>query len=159
MQKRRFRLDPVLKVRKIREDVLVKELADLRKREEDEKFLLSMLTREREAAAGELRQGIRPGEEEVDVAKALLYHAYMEKLSMDIHTEAGILENLGTEIRVKRGQVVKASQERRIMERLKEKKLAEWRETELRSEQNLMDEIGTVAHGRKVYSRSLAQER
>ncbi|NPV53693.1 MAG: flagellar export protein FliJ [Firmicutes bacterium] len=157
LQKRRFRLDPVLEVRKIREDILVKELADLRKREEDERLLLSMLTRERDKAAVELRQGVQAGEDAVDIAKTLLYYTYLEKLSTDIHTEADILETIDTEVQVKRGQVVKASQDRRIMERLKEKKLAEWREAELRSEENLMDEIGTVAHNRRSHSRSLAQ--
>lgn len=141
----RFRLEPVLRVRRRKEDILKGELASLKRACEMEKAVIEGLMEARDGSFDELASLTR-GEQssELDLVQVALYEAYLLGLGRSIEQETQRLDELNSKAELKLEEVVKASKDKKIVERLKEKGYQAYMREAARVEQNELDEVGTT---------------
>ena len=137
----RFRLEPVLRVKRIREDQRKKEFGEALSRFWEESRRLEELKRKRMECLGALGKVGDP----FRLRLAVEYARYLEG---EIKESERRLENLRREVEAKRKALVEAMKERKILERLKEKKLEEYRRKELLKEIKSLDEIASLRFAR-----------
>ena len=146
-----FKLEPVLKLRKRTEERLQIELAELKLSYEREKEKLKELIHTKNRCERDIRE--KYGKEETTLSEVLLYIHYLEKLKMDIEQQEQLLRKIEGQVEDKRNELLKASQERKIIEKLRENSEREYREAENRKERVFLDEIATNKFIRKTLSR------
>ncbi len=140
-----FRLRKVLDYRVRIEDQRKAELAELEARR------AILLGERRRLEAEQARALERMVSSEFDLVDLQLTRLYVERLDRDIDRKAQEIAAVDERIVAKRRELIQASQERRAMERLREKQEAEYWLEVLRSEQKLLDEMGTTGfHRRRV---------
>lgn len=168
----RFPLDPVLRLRRQVEEQRKLELAAaIRDALRQQRRLLGWLAEDettkaalrqlksgspRSAVARPLSPGTRTGEGEpgtgdrgrLDLFELRLYEGYVNTLARWIQDGVVELQRLRGVEGDRRRVLVRATQERRVMERLRERRHATWRYEFEREEQKFLDEIGQQAYGR-----------
>lgn len=138
MKKFRFGLDSVLDYRQQVLDGLQGEYA---------KALEQVrLQEEREAAVklryGQLNQEFRErAAEGISIADAMGYENGLRVLEREIARETKLLQELRQAAEAKRRQVMQAHVDTKILERLKDKKLQEYRQDVQKSEEQFIDEL------------------
>lgn len=146
----RFKLEPVLRVRRRKEDLLKEDLARLKRLCDREKRVLRELLSDRQRSeedmAGTAFAG--PGGD-LDLDGVLQYDAYLLWLSDRIERAVGSILELEERVRGKTQEVVEASREKKIVERLKEKGFEAYLREILRVEQNELDEVGSLQFARR----------
>lgn len=141
-----FRFETVLRLRKRKEDELQQELAGIRMRYETEKRSLEeRMGLQKEIAEKFRGRAVGP----VDPSEGIIYSLYLARLSRDIAQITRLLREISIEMEEARRRLVTASQERRIMERLKDKEIMEYKEGVFRREQGFLDEIGMIRYARR----------
>ncbi len=146
----RFRLQKVLDYKQQVEDTKKQELFHLMKIfHEEEKVLrgLHELLLKKLSEFEEKQQG------ELDILELLFYSGFISRLNGEIELQREKLRQLALQIEQKRGEVIAASKERRIMEKLRDKKYKEFMKEESRREQKFLDEIGNNAFVRNMEGR------
>lgn len=146
----KFRLQKVLDYKQQVEDTKKQELFRLMKIfHEEEKVLIKLheLLLKKLSEFEEKQQG------ELDILELLFYSGYISRLNGEIEQQREKLKQLALQIEQKRGEVIAASKERRIMEKLREKKYKEFMKEESRREQKFLDEIGNNAFVRNMEGR------
>lgn len=144
----KFKLEPVLKLRKRTEDRLQVELAELKASYDREKEKLNELTHIKSKCEKDIRE--KYGREETTLSEILLYIHYLEKLKVDIEEQELLLKKIEEQIEDKRNELLKASQERKIIEKLRDNSEKEYVEAENRKERVFLDEIATNQFIRKT---------
>lgn len=76
--------------------------------------------------------------------------AYAARLRRDIQVMKGVVEKLASEMENKRRSLLKASRSRTLLERQRERELAEYMAEMMHEEQAIQDETGTLRHLRAV---------
>ena len=141
MKKFRFRLEKVLKIRKMNLDILQKELAEIKSqlyREQQELENLIMLrTKTEHDFIGLQSAGFEPGE-------AQMYLRYINGLNGRIGQQRDIVRKYIHMVEQKRLELLKASREKQKIEKLKEKALEEYKQEINRNELIFFDEINTT---------------
>ena len=150
MAKFNFKLQPVIKVKEIQEKKIQRELAQLKKRILREQAQLDDLEGERERAVSasplntsrENENGSDGHARKKILAADIVVHAnYLRKISDEIHFENTKIENL-TEFETKKiDEVLDVKKDKETIERLKERRLEEFRRELDRKEQVLIDAI------------------
>lgn len=146
----KFRLQKVLDYKQQVEDTKKQELFRLMKIfYEEEKILHGFheLLLKKLSEFEEKQQGV------LDVLELLFYSGFIARLNDDIDRQREKLKQLAKQIEQKREEVISASKERRIMEKLREKKYGEFMKEESRREQKFLDEIGNNAYVRNMEGR------
>jgi len=144
-----FRLQAVLDYRKLLEEKLMLECADVKQRLDDEKETLLRLQRE----VGDLISQLRGREEErLSAADVSFYLSYIHYMRGEISSQEGIVSRVGEELEEKRAELVDAAGKRRILEIMKEKKIKEYRVSLSGREQKELDEAAILRSGRGVKS-------
>jgi flagellar FliJ protein len=144
MQKFKFRLQSVLDHRKAIEDKLLGELGELRVKEQEELKILDDMVREREAIWTRMAGG------EFSPTKLKDVDAYATALGDDIAVQELTLESVRNQIEAKIAEIVEASKERKLIEKLREKHLQEYEQEMLTLEQKVMDDAASVRFSRKA---------
>ena len=75
------------------------------------------------------------------------YNNYMERLKKSISIQEMVVEKARQAVEKARQELIVASKERKMFEKLKEKKLEEYWEEYYRKEQITLDEIASYRHG------------
>jgi len=151
MKRFKPKLQAVLEVRRWKEEQLSLELAQLRiRRSREEEELLSLM-RLRDACLHELEM-LRRGR--VDADANCRAEKHLERLAMDIWAQHQLIELLDREIAQKVQELVKASQEREILEKLQQKQYEEYRRTLEREEQTLLDDFASVRYVQQMRQRT-----
>lgn len=137
----KFRLESVLELRKRIEEQRKKELASLRellRKEQD--FLKELETKTVEALQGmkECQKGTIFNIEEV-----MRYYRYFTFCRDKIKEQISIIEGLIASVEKKREDLVAASKERKILEKLKENQLHEYKVMMDSWETKMIDELAT----------------
>lgn len=143
MPKFNFRLQKVLDVKKYKEEEKKQELAKLLleyKKEEEFLFYLRDNQTKYQNELKEKQQG------DMDIFELIFYYTYLYKLSYDIKNQQDILQKLEIKISDKREEVISASRERKVFEKLKDKKFSQWKQEQDLQEQKFLDEIGIIKH-------------
>ncbi|HUV49855.1 MAG TPA: flagellar export protein FliJ [Anaerolineae bacterium] len=142
-----FRLQPVLKHRKLVEEQLMLEFADRKRNLYSEKETLKKLRRERADLISRLK---KMGETKLSAADASIYLSYISHIKDEENHREEIVCQIGKELEEKRIKLVDASRKRRILEIIKEKKLGEYRLSLIVREQKELDESWLLKFGRSV---------
>lgn len=152
MRRFQFRLDRVMGVRRNRERICQQELAMahevLRVGEEDLARLEASETACAAAVRGQFSGVIRP----VSIAGHL---AYLRGLRRDAIHQQEVVDGLAAEVEEKRADLLRASQEKKVLENLRERRYLSYRKDLNRREQTFLDEVAqqrcgsirSVVHG------------
>ena len=144
-----FRLQPVLDYRKLLEEKLMLECADIRKRLDDERETLARLQSEMADLISQLKE---KGENRLSAADVSFYLSYINYMRGEGSRQEEIICRVGEELEEKRAELVDAAGKRRILEIIKEKKLEEYRVELNDREQKELDEAVILRSGRGVKS-------
>lgn len=145
MKRFSFRLEPVLKERRRREDKLTCELAEARRSLDD---ALSVL-RELEARNATLFDLIRKGQErDLDIDKIMRMTSYVKYLEIAKEEQKERIKELFDKMERKQEELLLAMKARKAVERLKEHKFEEFLREEQLTDQMLIDELATLRYSR-----------
>lgn len=156
MLAQRFHLQPLLSYKQNLEDLQQIELAQLKAacaREEEELRRLEELQQE---AARHLRT--YEAESQLNLELIKLAFKFLESLRERIARQSEVVAQLVDQVETKRQQLVKTMQERRVLEKLKERYLAEIEEQNRRQEMRLNDEVGTALHHKASRDQQATEE-
>lgn len=120
MKKFLFSLDFLLDYRKRIEDRLKIELAEITLRQKEEEKVLEQLERKRNLYQEELRK--KEGEEKVELALILACESYLDKIAYQIGCQKEKLQKILQERENIRKKLLDASRQRKLLERVKEKR-------------------------------------
>jgi flagellar FliJ protein len=140
----KFRLEPVVGLKKRKEDERKIALAcaknDLREKEER----LVNLTRKKDDCVRAV--GNLVGSGGVDIPEMLVYYAYLEKLVDEIAESAGQVERSREDVEIKRELLLESSKEKKALENLREKMRVRYLLQVRKAEQANMDETASRFH-------------
>jgi len=138
MPKFTFKLQPMLSLKKQLEDQLKNELGKAIQKLEYEKNRLINIENEREEQINLIYKESTQG---IVVEKLKEYSIYLSFLKDKLEAQKENVNYAQKNVDKYREQLVKAVQEREMLDKLKEKKLEEYKEEVNREEQKLNDEI------------------
>ncbi|MFH1860545.1 MAG: flagellar export protein FliJ [bacterium] len=141
-----FKFQHILNIKKHKENLLQEELSQLKRSFQHEESVLWGIedkTRECLLKIKELQTGM------ISIQKIMDYHNFLSGLNKDIAAQKNRLESLSTEINDAISKLVHASQERKVFEKLRERKWDEFQSEVNKEEQEFMDEIASIGYERK----------
>jgi flagellar FliJ protein len=133
-----FNLEPLLNHRRYLEEVLQKELADLKIRLDAEKDKLWALRQKKRKTVLQLQERQTDGRAASEIK---LYIDFVEHLSKEVEAKRQKVQEAERLFSLKRQDLVAAMKKRKILDRLKEKGLQAYEQEQLKKERNLMDEV------------------
>jgi flagellar FliJ protein len=145
-----FRLQTVLEVKERQEEEEKRKLADLMAwQKEDERILAAMKQKEAETKQ-RLKDKQQAGEWiEVEELKRISY--FLKKVAGDIVAQNNKLMEIARRIEEQREVLIKAAQERKTLEMLKEQHYHEYITEVEEEERKLLDELATLKYAREGY--------
>lgn len=133
-----FRLERLLDVRRVREEIARREFAAARAASEAQAAKLAAL-REEEEGARERRRALRQAT--LDVARLGLEDQALAALARTIRREEARRDDLARELEARRGALDRAHRAVRVLERFREKQVRAGRAAAARREQKVLDEV------------------
>jgi flagellar export protein FliJ len=112
----RFKLDPVLKVRQLQEKKHKSDLFEIKVIRENAEKVLEDLEAQKEKQMEDLEV-----EDKIRALDLQMQYAYLNSLAKQVETQRTTLEKILKEEEKKRGELVKVNQDKKMMEKLKEK--------------------------------------
>lgn len=146
MKKFAFALEPVLEVKRRREEALLEELAKKARAAASAQAALEALRSERHRAQGELRRLL---EGKVEVDQVLQGQGYLAGLNVRTETQKRVVRRRQDEVGACRQQVVAAAQERKTLEKLRTRQWEAYLAESRREEQAFLDELATQEYSRQ----------
>lgn len=137
-----FRLEAVLNVKRQKEENIKNELGKAIQRLEAEKQKLARLERSKEEIIAEFNDKTK----KTTVQKLIEFNAYLSLLKSKIIHQKERVNKAVLDVDKIREELVKAVQERKILEKLKEKKYDEYLIEQKKLEQKTNDEIVSYKH-------------
>ena len=142
----KFSLEPVLKYRKLLEEDLQKDFAILKRQLLDEKVRLSNFEQVRDRFRGELQQKQMKN---FNVSDILLYTDFLQEVSKEIEKQSKKILEAEKSVDQKREDLVGAMKNRKIIDRLREKRLKDHVQEMSKKEQDLMNEAAINIFNKK----------
>lgn len=143
----KFRFETLSRVRKIKEDMALQEFSRAQKKVQDLEALKADKLARRLSAVLELMSKMEKGIPARDIKTYTYYITLMEDEAEQIDT---LIANARKVLEEKREELLKAKQEHKAMERLREIDLTRYNAEQSRLEMNFIDEIAIMRHGRSV---------
>lgn len=143
MNRFRFRLETVLRLRGAEETARQRELgAALRRKKDEENRHQAILD-----AIGEHDRATEVSvQTAVTAAELDAHHRYMQRLEREREAQETMVEKAEEVVTARRGELVEASRKKKTLERLRERALeAHTRET-VREEQNTLDDLTSIKY-------------
>lgn len=140
MQKFEFRLESVRNLKVQMEDNAKNNLALASRELEKQKDHLSGLQTTRESSIRELNSVVDKG---ISINQIKLYNNYLSLLKRKITNQKENVNNAQIHVDIKRESLVKAVQERKILDKLRDKKYEEFLKEQSKAEQLLIDELNS----------------
>src|SRR5947209_1821324 len=148
MKKFRFTLEPVLEQRRrleeAKQQIVAQRLSELQKAEDD--------LRELHAQYAKNSETLRDGHQRFSTEDLRLYYAHIEYLDRAITTQHAIVGQRKASLDRARAELLEAAKERKAIEKLKERKHAEWVANAARVEQNELDDSNARRFARAQFS-------
>lgn len=135
----KFRFAALLKHRKRIFDRLSLELAGLRREMLERQGELRELERRHSACAADLAVRVTG---KVDPERIIMYHRYLNLLSARMERVGEEMTRLDGEVRDKAGQVVAASKNKKIVEKVRERDMLTFSKFLADTERKILDEVG-----------------
>jgi flagellar protein FliJ len=142
----KFKLNAVLEYRKKIEDIKKKELAELKELLRREEVLLRELDKKRNDILEQLKtrqKGV------INLEDIINYSNYLNDCREKILQQIVLIKQLIDNVEAKREDLVSASKDKKIIEKLKENQYKEFKETMDKIETKLLDELGTNGYNYK----------
>ena len=133
-----FNLEPLLKHRRYLEEVLQKELADLKMRLEAEKDKLRALRQKKRKTVLALQQKQSDGRTASEIK---LYSDFVDQFSKAMEAQRQKVTEAERNFNIKRQDLIAAMKKRKTLDRLKEKGLQTYEQEQLKKEHSFMDEV------------------
>ena len=141
-----FNLEPLLNHRRYQEEILQKELADLKIRLESENEKLWALRDKKRKTVLQLQKKQTDGRPASEIK---LYIDFVEQLSKEMVAQRQKVLSAERDFSRKRQELVAAMKKRKILDRLKEKGLQAYEQEQLKKERSMMDEVAAQRFGQK----------
>jgi flagellar FliJ protein len=135
----RFNLQSLLDHKRNVEEISQKRLFEVENSLNKEKAILTCLIEKRTVLSTEIN---RKAEKMVTIAEKDLYRAYLKDLHQDIQRQQDITRLVEENLQEKRNELIQVMQERKVLEKLKEKKKIQHFQGEAQQEQNFLNEVG-----------------
>ncbi len=139
-----FRLDSVLKLRRHREESLQRRLADLQRTLDQETARLKSIEDERRIQVERLATQQETGP--LDVHSLWLSSSYLMELELRLQHQARLVDALNKDVADAREAVIRASQDKKALETMREGLLQTYEKEATRKEQKVADEVATTRH-------------
>ena len=133
-----FNLEPLLNHRRYLEELLQKELADLKIRLDAEKGRLWILRQKKRKTVLQLQEKQTDGRPASEIK---LYIDFVEQLSKEMEAQTQNVLEAEHNFSLKRQDLVVAMKKSKILNRLKEKGLQAYEQVQLKKERIFMDEV------------------
>ena len=144
MKQFEFRLQKVMETTITREELKKRELAKaLVVLAQNESLLESMLERLEEQIEEYNTRKLKPS---MTASDLLNFSHYTEKLLTDIQHQKRTIEDLAEKVRQHREKLIEITKDKKILERLKEKRYEEYRKKLRSMEQKFIDELSVRAY-------------
>lgn len=144
MKRFRFRFDTLLKVRKIREDLAQQEFSRIQRHLDDLEKLKGARHSQRSLAGRQLTEKMGGGIRSFEVES---YHSYLSHLEAEIGRLEELMAQAARQLEEKRGELIAAKRELKVMERLRDIDLDRHLAEQSREDLRFMDEIAIQRHG------------
>jgi flagellar FliJ protein len=138
MKKFKFRFETVLKVKEKKEEQLKREFMQLIALKIRQENLLMEIEKERQEKAKEKFNEKQIG---TDIQTLIFYEEYTNLLRKQIEETEKRIKELQEKADIKREELIEASKQKKIFERLKQSDFNEFKNLVLKNEQQLLDEI------------------
>lgn len=148
MKKFTFPLQFLLDYRKKKEDRLKRELAKMIAQEEKEKSVLQELEKKINLCEEELRK--RKKQEDVNLCWILYFYSYLERLTYQASEQTEKIKKMSEKREKLQETLAQTSRERKVVERIKEKKWADFVYLKGKLEQQILDESAIAKFQRKT---------
>ncbi len=145
MKKFSFKFETVLRVKEKKEEELKRELMRLQALRIEQEQLLEKIDNEKRRAYGEKAREKQGG---IDIMSLVYYEAYLNNLRKKISATEKKIKELEKKADDKRVEVIEASKEKKIFEKLKEKHFSEFKKMVVSNEQKQLDEIAVNKYNR-----------
>ncbi len=142
----KFRLEPVVNLKKRAEDLRKTELADAREGLGKQETHLVNLFGHRKACQERAISDLEC--RSLDVPGKLVYYAYIERLTDEIANQAGAVEQSREDVESKRELLLESSREKRTLEKLKDRMRTRFTESAKKAEQASLDDTAGKLHRR-----------
>lgn len=152
MKKFEFRLQRVMEVKEEIEKQKERDFSLARKKVIEEENKLTAIKKQYESCWKDIED--KTSRETVDTTEIRQYYQYLQKLEGDIERQFIYLQEANAEMERRRHILIEASKERKILENLKDRKLASYNEEMNRIEQNFFDEIAGNQYHREQRAKS-----
>lgn len=138
MKKFKFRFETVLRVKEKKEEQLKREFMQLIALKIRQENLLKEIEKEKQKITKEKFNEKQSG---TDIQTLIYYEEYSNFLRKEIDLTEKKIKELQEKADIKREELIEASKQRKIFERLKQSDFNEFKAMILRNEQNVLDEI------------------
>ena len=138
MKRFKFDLEKVLMYKRLREDILKRELAELQRRLEGERRKLFQLEDKQRDHLKELGGKV---EGKLDLNEVLLYQEFIAGLSDDIEGQIERIEELLGKLEGKRDELVGAAKEKKVLENLRQSRHDQYIYSAEKLETKFLDEV------------------
>lgn len=147
-----FRLEKVLDLRKRKEQECEKQLANLKELLRREETFLEELKEEAARTGAKIGEVQNADKEALDMREILRYYDYLESVREKISAQILQIKKVIADIERKRKELIEASKERKVMEKLKDNQYQKFKENLETVERKFLDEIGTIRYNQKRVS-------
>ncbi len=134
----RFNLESLLNHRRYQEDLLQRELADLKKRLATEKRKLQSLKKKMRKYLQDLKQKQKKGHRASEIK---LYFDFVDHISEETHAQYQKVVRAERAFFLKREELIGAMKKRKALEKLKAKGWQTYQQKQLKKERDFMDEV------------------
>jgi flagellar export protein FliJ len=142
----KFRLEPIVSLKKRAEDLRKTELAEAKRELSMKETRLVNLFEHRKACQNSLVPEL--DYQGLDVPGRLVYYAYMERLTDEIADQVSAVDHWREDVAGKHELLLESSREKKALEKLKQRMKARFTESAKRTEQAALDETAAKLHGR-----------
>lgn len=147
----RFNMQTVLDHRQFVEDLLKKDLAEIRQQAMAAHQQMNLLERKEMDTHTALKQEQAKG---VSSDQVVAYHAYLKQLSERIARQVTVLSEIRERESKKQDALLEAMKKRQILEKLKDQSLERYNLMLLKKEMNFIDEMAINQFARKTIHKS-----
>lgn len=142
-----FKLETLLEIRKKHEEKANIKLSQAHAALRTAKEFLQQLQTQQQESFIEFRQ--KQANKEVSVTDCQVWYNFLSFLKKEIEKQEDVVEKAKQEVLIALKEVEIAMKDRKTVERLKEKRLEQYRIELLKEEQKILDEIAVSRHGRQ----------
>ncbi len=143
----KFNLQSLLNHRKHIEENLDKELGQIKRTVNREKRRLESIANEKMNCQQKLQKKQGDGKK---INEIILCFNYLDKLSKDFDKQTRCLQDVEKEYDIKRSELIEAMKKRKTLDRLKEKEMKAFNYSQMKVEQDMMNEVAANQFIRKT---------